>query len=787
MPESPAAQPDWLESFPQIRVSRLQRRRVAVADCTPLDVDFIASFFEPGGVFSRLMPGYESRPGQVQMARAVAEAFNEGSHLLVEAGTGVGKSLGYLLPAACWALRNDIPVVVSTNTRNLQSQLVDKDLPTVRAALDLQNGGEKSPLRVALLKGRTNYLCLRRLATWMEEGFFGESEEQEALEKLLAWAKQSEEGDLDDFVVRCKGIPPGFLRSCASSGEECGGRSCRFYRRCFVQRARIVASRAHVVVANHALVFADLANPGSILPQHGQIVFDEAHNLEEAATRHFSLEVKASDFSSTLSRMARGRAKASSGTLESARRNVLRGPAAQDPDLAEAFNAKFAAARASIEQIRKKAKPFFALLNNLLPPTINSARFRCVERRDLEAVALTPCGTPVYAVERQVVRNRLFAAAGAAWNEEKARLAKDALSFALGAAVRDLTDLAQAVEATQSAGELSLYGDIVASISGCAEELKRLHFALEFVFAGTDAEHVFWAERVRGRGRREKDQMEIFAAPLDVGGKLADALYSKRDSVIFSSATLRVGASFGFSGRRLGLGLIAPEKVKTCIAESPFNYMKQCLVLAPSFLPSPDEAEGTPYCEQLATMMAELFAVTQGRALALFTSYEMMRAVTALVEPALSDQGLKLLVHGRDGSRERILQQFRSSSHQVLFGVHSFWEGVDVVGEALSCVVLCRLPFAAVGDPVVEARCEKIDLEGRSAFREFSLPSAVIRFRQGFGRLIRSQSDRGVVIVADPRILHTGYGAVFRKALPSSILPVGSSAELAQRTRDFVS
>ena len=373
---------DWTVSFPIRNVTRHSGRKLpTLEDCSPLDSGTTAGFFEAGGAFARLMPGYESRKGQVAMARAVADAFNNGKHLLVEAGTGVGKSLAYLVPAASWALLNDVPVVVSTNTRNLQTQLVEKDLPLVRRALDEAAGGDEGavPLRTALLKGRSNYLCLRRFADLAEQGVYElERPELRQFAETVAWACQTNDGALDQFAGAGHSDAQ-FLSRLTSTGEECPGRSCPHYYRCFLQKARAIASNAHIVVANHALVFAEAQMPGSILPPHAQIVFDEAHNLEEAATKHLTIELSMSGVSRMLRRMGKVKSSRRDGMLERMERYVLRtSNLLPDDGARQAFADAVHAAKRALDKIRIKAEAFFKTAEHLVAAGEDAVRFRCV-------------------------------------------------------------------------------------------------------------------------------------------------------------------------------------------------------------------------------------------------------------------------------------------------------------------------------------------------------------------------------------------------------------------------
>lgn len=766
---------NWTDSFPPDARWSEKRQLPPQADCAPLEVERLAAHLLPGGTFSRLMPGYESRPGQVTMLRAVARAFNEGRHLMVEAGTGVGKSLAYLIPAAAWARLNDVPVVISTNTRNLQSQLIEKDLPLVREAIRADFGeDEAGRLRVALLKGRANYLCLRRLALLMEHSQFElDRPELRHFAAVVAWSAQTPDGDLDTFAGASH-ADPAFLSKLASTGEECPGRACRYCRRCFLQKARVRASAAHVVIANHALVFSESQMPGSALPSYAQIVFDEAHNLEEAATRHLSTEVTMMRLNQLLRRLSRGKGKRSGGVLEVLRNHLEKGAVTADEETAKALRRQIRMIRSGVENVQLAARQLFEALYGLVAPQGAAARFRCVP---VPEPALADGTEPPPRMVREICRDGAFAPCGENWQEDEAAARRVALKTCIADVSGQLTALAEALRWTAD-GELALYGDQAANVEGAAASLRAFAIDADFVLAGSDPEHVFWAEpAVRGSGTAN-----LFAAPLRIGEALAERLYRQKASVVLCSATLRVGASFGYIAKRLGIDLIEPERIFTCVAESPFNYLTQCAALAPVFLPEPSgSSSGGGYAEQLSGLMLDVFTRTRGRAMGLFTSYDMMHQVARLLEEPLREAGIRLLVHGVNGTRDQITRLFRSGGACVLLGTHSFWEGVDVAGEALSCVVMARLPFAAVGDPIIEARSEQIAQAGGSSFREFALPQAVIRFRQGFGRLIRTRSDRGVVIVADPRIVTKNYGATFRKSLPCPLQKVGSLEELLSR------
>lgn len=768
----------WRDSFKAANISSEKRKLPEHSDCEPIDIDNLASLIEDNGACASLMPGYEVRHGQVEMLKRVAHALNTATHLLVEAGTGVGKSLAYLLPAAAWGQLNDLPVVVSTNTRNLQSQLVEKDLPLVQQVLKTLPQTSESPgeLRAALLKGRSNYLCLRQLAILMEQGQFElDRPGQRLFAESIAWSIMTPDGDLDNFAAP-RHADPLFLSKLASLGDECPGRGCRFFRRCFLQKARAKAATAHVVVANHALVFADMRNPGTALPPYAQVVFDEGHNLEEAATRHLSVEVSISRLNKMLRRLSRRRGKQASGMLEVLRNHLEKGAITADRDQAKQLKKHIREIRISITELQESTRELFKAAANILPEETDSIRFRCTITDDDPSTATT---------ERTISRMRGFVAPPLEFSESDLATTRHEFKNHLANVASQLNDLAKTLRICSS-DELALYGDQSVGFEGAANGLRDFGLDVDFVISATDPDYVFCAESVRRRTRGARE-VEFMAAPLKVGGELAEHLYKEKSSVILCSATLRVGSSFNFINRRLGFDQVETDRIVNCVADSPFNYLEQCQVLAPAFLPEPNFNDGVTYIEQLAALMLDLCIRTQGRTLGLFTSYDMMNRVATQLEEPLQEQGIRLLTHGSSGTRDQITRLFRSGDPCVLLGTHSFWEGVDVAGEALSCVVMARLPFAAMGDPIFEARCEQIDTAGGSSFSELSLPQAVIKFRQGFGRLIRTRADRGIVVIADSRITRKGYGKTFQRGLPCPLLTVDERSNFINRINTFFS
>lgn len=736
-------------------------------DCSPLDVDAAAGHLEPGGTLGR-MPGYEARPGQVDMLRAIVRSFNDRRHLMVEAGTGVGKSLAYLVPSVLWSFTNDTPVVISTATRNLQSQLLNHDLP--RAAQIL--GPDAPRLRIAVLKGRTNYLCLRALGEFMQNGYFALTEqEQTELVHLVEWLRATPDGDLD--ALGADALRP---HVCCQS-EDCQRRSCPYAAKCFVYKARARANRAHVIVANHALVLAEAANgAGTVLPAYGRLVFDEAHNLEDMATDFFSHELSRPALLRLLGRLSRmpksrhGRGEPR-GVLGSLDRQLRRG-VFRDPE--HAAKIRGAAMQAQTQSVRVIGAydELADIMGDLFIPA---------PREEILRYRRCP--------DRQYSLHGLFTGYPKdRWKEERLQKAAIRLESELAQLQSAVESLAAIVADAAALEDRSAdFDDVVAQAKGLVSEFAAFKHDAKFILDGSDPSHVYWAERCDGgKSSARQPYVRLVAAPLSVAKEMKRCFYDVKDTVVLCSATLRTGDKFDYMARKLGLNLVDADRIKALVAASPFDYFRQALVMSTSGLPDPASQPGA-YVERLVPFIAELFRVSRGRGLVLFTSYDMMRTVAERARPLLEAAGVALIVQGEGTSREAMTAALKNAGDRrvVLFGAQSFWEGVDVPGPALSCVVLARLPFPQVGEPIVEARCEKIVENGGSQFRDFMLPEAIIRFRQGFGRLVRTKTDSGVVVIADSRMATKNYGPIFRKSIAASVHMVSDVSELVARAGEF--
>ena len=655
------------------------------ASDTPLNSADLASVataaFAAGGALAVAVAQdfeYEPRPQQVAMVRAVADALDSRRHLVVEAGTGVGKSLAYLVPLILHAKRTGRRVLASTYTISLQEQLIGKDLPLLQGRLDLS-------FRAALVKGRMNYLCLRRLARARnhQRELFPDGIGEE-LERIRAWADRTEDGSIQE--MRRQPSAEAWSAVCAEHGN-CLGPKCPERKRCFLQRDRAQMHDADLLVANHHLFFSDLAlqrESAGFLPEVAAVVLDEAHTIEAVASEHLGIRLSPHAFEHWLRRLyLPDTGKGLLGFLRA-------GPAAQ------IAGRLWEAGADLFHQIPKAA------------------------------------GLAAHEGQRAVPGPLAIETDVPALLEE--------LSGQLGKIIADLEDRDE-----ESRAELR-------SLRGRGIEMGRL---LEAFLTQALEDHVYWIER---EGRRRL--AVLHSAPIEVAPALSEALFSRISSVVLTSATLAVGGRLEYFRDRLGAGTECPL---LCLG-SPFDHARQMRLYVASNTPDPKEKEA--FAEAVARGILRWALKTRGRAFALFTNDELLKRTAAALRVPLEEAGLTLLAQGEGLGRRTLLETFRQDKGFVLFGLDSFWMGVDVRGEALSNVIITRLPFAVPDDPVVAARLRRIKERGGDPFREYSLPEAVLKFRQGFGRLIRSQTDEGIVVVLDTRLLSKWYGRVFLGSLP---------------------
>jgi len=646
--------------------------------------------FGPEGLIARAHPDYEYRPGQVQMAAAVMRAFEERRHLVVEAGTGTGKTLAYLVPAVAAAVGRNSRVVISTGTKNLQEQLMEKDIPFLQRVLPRK-------FTAAYMKGRGNYACLNRIKRAEAAPVLDGLDDVDHFDQVRRWSRDSETGDRAELVDLPENLS--FWRHIDARSETCLGQKCSDYDACYITRMRQRASDADVLIVNHHLFFADLAlrggEYGQVIPDYGAVIFDEAHQIEDVAAEYFGAQVSSYQIEDLLRDLQQLPV-----TDSSLNRELTRGAG----------------------RVARFADQFWM-------------GFR--EARGEEGRAAIVPGT--------------FARQGRGGEIE---------ATALGEAYLALDGALARIETT-----LDAVRDAPPEIEAVLRRVREARFALEFIVAGDDRRYVYWVER-RGRG------LFLRASPIDVSSLLQDKLFERVETVVLTSATLASAGGFDFIRRRLGLarggeegeegeaaGTGAAARTDELIATSGYNYEEQAVLYLPPRMPDPRSPQ---WADAAAAEVERLLEVSDGRAFVLSTSLSGMRALYERVAPRVD---FPCFVQG-SASKAGLLDKFRSTPNAVLFATASFWQGVDVRGSQLSCVIIDKLPFAVPTDPVVAARQRHLEDQGASSFYQYSIPQAVITLKQGVGRLIRSATDRGLLAVLDPRLRTAGYGRLFLESLP---------------------
>ncbi len=711
----------------------------------PIDIAEVDAALGPGGPISRAHPAYEDRPMQRELAAAIVDAYNGGGIAIAEAGTGTGKSIAYLVPAIRWAAANRERTVVSTNTINLQEQLVGKDLPFLRRAL-----GE--PFRFALVKGRNNYVSIRRarLAAQSASTLFDTGHRAE-LEAILQWLGTTREGSLQDLPFQ---PAPEVWDEVASESDVCLRAKCPHFEACFYQRARRDAATADVLVVNHHLLFSDLAvrraqgnyTAQAVLPAYRRVIFDEAHNLEDAATSHLGATVSRRGLLRILGRLdrrGRGVLAAVVGRLEDGPDDLL-----QQDALAQVRDV----VRPAAERARENVAEFFGRLEAM------------TARADDGVLRLDP-----------------DVSACPEW-ETGLGVGFENLTTSLETLIRGIGRLRETIRLDErwreSLEEQLLELESVAGRTAGALDALRLAFST----ADDATPMVRWIERRGGGGGREPNVV-VNAAPIDVSGALREALFERVDTAVLTSATLATRDGFDFLRSRLGLdgGGI---KVAEAVYPSPFDYEEQTIVAIPTDLPGPRDEDNGRFDVATADIVRDLAEMSDGGIFVLFTSYRSLRRVAEELRRRGVDGRWPLFEQG-EAPRARLVEAFAASGHGILLGVASFWEGVDVPGRPLRGLVITKLPFKVPSEPLTAARVEAIERNGGNAFYEYMLPHAALRLKQGFGRLIRSRSDRGAILLLDRRIVEKGYGRYFLDSLPPAPVRVGRWAEIASAVRGF--
>jgi len=695
----------------------------------------------PGGPIADRLSNFEDRQGQRDMAAHIADAYNDGGVVLLEAGTGIGKSFAYLVPALAWAKANGERTVVSTNTINLQEQLVGKDLPLLRDAL----ADEDHTPSFALLKGWRNYLCLARLnsALAVQQSLF-EPDKQDELVGLAEWAGRTADGTLGDLTVPPS---PEVWDEVAAEPDLCPRLRCPHFERCFLFRAKRAAAEADVVVVNHHLLAADLGvrsaqenwDEAAVLPPYKRLVLDEAHHLEDVAAAHLGAQVTSRGVRRVLGRLERN----GKGLLPS-----LRFELANQHDLLS---------RASLDLLQQRLLPALADARRFSDAVFRRLLYLLEEGRSPLRLDAEFGRAPVWAEGLTEELN------GALATFERMR--EDVETIADRMSQSELTE-----RRTQLLGELR---GVVRRLEGVSDGLNR---ALRPPPGGPPT--VRWIERAGNKG----DQLALAAVPLDLAPILRDLLFDRLRTVALTSATLAAGGEFAFLESRVGLSAAPSPVTVREILPSPFNYPEQCLFGVPNDLADPREDEAA-HDAGVVRAISELAWASDGGTFALFTSHAALRRAATELRACLPPRW-PILVQG-ERSRDQLLRRFREAGNAILLGTDSFWEGVDVPGRALRVLLLCKLPFKVPSEPLTAARLERLAEQGEDGFMGYLLPHAALKLKQGFGRLIRSSTDVGVVILLDRRVLAKRYGPLILSGLPRAERVVGTWNEVRTKCEDF--
>lgn len=677
-----------------------------------LDPETVATMIMPGGNFSRAFPAFEYRPQQVEMLYAVVDAFNSGAHVMVEAGTGTGKSMGYLVPSAFWAYENDRRVVISTNTINLQDQLIHKDIPELAKILPFK-------INAAVRKGRSNYICTR-LFQQMRHSGPRDADEMALFARILLWLPHTKSGDVAELNLRTPGERIAWSRLNAENSctaDHCASEFCPLH---LVKRQ---SEMAHLLVVNHSLLLANIANEQMVLPPFVDVVIDEAHHLESAVTDGLSFRADKRFLDTILEEVGQPRGGILGDLVSRVQPNVPADFVAKLVSLIETMREQATLGRVRLDE-------FFEALNYFLQEFVNRRSPYADQIRLTSAVRTQP-------------------------GFDEVELSWDNLSVHLGKIGDGFHKLARGLRDLVEAYDIEDGEDLLLSLQNYAKQLAETQANLDAIIMSPTEEMIYWVEFYRER-------ISLHAAPLHVGPLVEETIFHAMETVVMTSATMRTAdpsgenePTFDYIKQRLH-----GYDVDEMAVGSPFDYKNSTLLYLATDIPEPNQPG---YQRMLEDAVIDVARALNGRTMVLFTSYGQLSQTARAIEGPLADAGIVTLSQSSGGSRQMLLDEFKNdSSNTVLLGTRSFWEGVDVPGVALQALLIAKIPFDVPSDPIFAARSETFD----SPFFQYSIPEAVLRFRQGFGRLIRRGSDEGVVAILDKRVLTKRYGQLFVDALP---------------------
>lgn len=719
----------------------------------------------PNSPLATLLNGFEARPQQQEMMRDVLKAYNEKGISLIEAGTGTGKSLAYLIPAVLWAQVNGDRTVISTKTIALQEQLFHKDIPLVSKIIGCE-------LKAVIVKGMSNYLCLRKLIDAQSERANLSQAEHQDLEKIEAWAQQTKDGSKSSIPF----IPhhSTWEKVCAES-DTCTNVKCEFYKECHFFKAREEANDAQILIANHHLLFADLSRRFSddnyestaLLPLYTSVVLDEAHHIEEVATEYFAARASRLDLVKTLARIASEKGIKIVGKLSSLRDQFAMHFARELPEncrsLHQRLNVDLPGLRRDLQDHIHSAFAAYELFVSMAQANVEELRPETEHTSKENKLRVFP-------------HHKNHPHWKSLMEDSTNGLADSLKRFvqALNAVEKDLKflDDEKLNEKTKT---------IRFELASLAKRLSDASDSLLHFFSDLDNPNkVQWIEN---HSYKTMTNTTLVNAELDIAKSLAATLFSKFKSIVLCSATLTTNNNFDFIKRSLGITpeLIPQVKVYESIYESPFDYSKQVLFTIPTDIPLPQDPK---FNKVASEKIWHAIQASRGNAFVLFTSFHALQQCHRLLHDKLVENRYIVLKHG-DENRQTLIHKFKANNRSVLFGTDTFWEGVDVVGEALRCVIIVKLPFKVPSEPIIQARTESIQSRGGDPFREYSLPNAIVKFKQGVGRLIRNKNDRGCIVCLDGRLIHKKYGEQFLKSIPDCERVFGETEEMVKAMGSF--
>lgn len=691
-----------------------------------------------------IMPQYEEREPQTIMFDQVMNALNEDKHLLIEAGTGTGKSLGYLIPSIYQSVKQQQKVMISTHTINLQEQLRERDVPLLTQVVPF-------PFKAAVFKGRQHYLCLRKFEHKINRrDFFNPKEDTITAAQMIVWLAQTENGDDEELNLGGRGGD--FWETVSSDSDSCLGRACPWFRKCYYHRAKHEAGIADVVITNHSKLFTDVKAGHQLLPSYERLVIDEAHHLEDVAGKHLGLHMKYFSVVHTLTRLYKD---SRSGQLIALRQQLQSSGQERAGDWIAAIDRISEDLVDVKETWDKLSESLFALMP---------------ERNDA-----APGESGQYVLRLQPSK----------WPQEWETL--KAMENQIHVKMSEIVRRGEKMLAEYKENEDDYSADsLITDLSGLFKDLAAERDDLRTFMNLDDATVVYWME---ASSHFRSKSLQLYAVPVDVSKQLKELFFDKKKSVILTSATLSVDKSFQYMIDNLGLQEDQESgRLVSVQLPSPFKYRDQALLVIPRDFPSVKGSVGDPvFVDTLVRSLADAAIATHGRMLVLFTSYRMLRQVHEPLKNALAGSDITVLGQGVDsGSRTKLIRRFQDSSASVLLGTSSFWEGVDIPGEALTCLAIVRLPFQPPNHPLNEAKAELLQRQKKNPFMKLSVPQAVIRFKQGFGRLVRTANDRGIVIVYDTRVIESYYGKYFLYSLPGPKMEHMNTEKMVPRISEWL-